>query len=98
MTHRIVPFAMGLAMAPMLLMALHGPLSRGEGFLSALGFVGAHVAIIALLALAALLLPGRARRVLRAVLDHFKSHLPLMLAGVAVAAIALHLFIHNGVA
>lgn len=97
MTRPMLPFVVGIAMAPMVLMALHGPLSRGEGLGPALMFVGAHVAIVVLLALAALLLPGRASGVLRKALRHITSHAPAMGSGLLVAILAIHLRLHGGV-
>ena len=98
---KLVPFLLGAAMGPMVLVALHGPISEGRGAGAALVFVLAHVAVVGVL-LAGVLVTARRWPSLSARLSRLHrpspGHVAAMLGSAVIAAAATHGVFHGGVA
>ena len=94
---RAIPFLAGMAMGAMALWMGHDRLMSGEGSLTAgaLLFLLAHVAAVAALLAVALVYPP----LRRAVRNHRPDlrHVAAMMAGMAIAAGGIHMFLHGGV-
>jgi hypothetical protein len=92
------PMFMGAAMAGAMLWMLHDQLmAQGvASFWLIFGFVAVHGAVVGLVGLLALLIPGLRKRIGR----HRPSlgHLGAMAAGLILTVAAVHLAIHGGVA
>ena len=88
---------MGAVMAAMMLWMLHDPIMSGGITLSlgAIGFVLAHVAVVAGIAALAFFVP-RLRLVLK---NHQPGlrHVAVVMCGMMVSAVGIHLFMHGGV-
>ena len=87
----------GAAMAAMMLWMLHDPIMSGGVTLSmgAIAFVLAHVAVVAIGAALALLLP-RSRRLLTRHRPNL-HHMAAMAAGAVLLATGVHVVLHGGV-
>ena len=95
---RIFPILIGAGMGPIMLWMMHDTLVSGATPLAALAFVGAHVAIAALLVAAVLLGPAispRWRARIARLHRPSAGHLALMLSSAAATAGFVHM-IHGG--
>ena len=90
------PLGLGAIMAVVMLWMMHDAIMSGEGTLSAglVGFVLAHVAVVAGILSLGLFSP----RLRRAVLRHRPSlsHVAGMVAGMGASALGIHLALHGG--
>lgn len=94
------PLVMGALMGPAMLWMLHGQLSQGTAVSAWAGiaFVGAHIAVIAILGLGAVFaarLSPRMRRWLAAVHRPSLGHIGAMLAGMIGSGGLIHLSLHG---
>ncbi len=92
------PLILGALMGLVMLAMLHGQIMSGEfqfGW-AGIAFVLAHVAVLGVLGIVALMVPALRRRLS----GHRPSgrHMATMLAGAIIAIAVVHVFVHGGVA
>lgn len=102
MTKHLFPTLMGGAMGLMMLMMVHNLLTSPDGSAGGMAlviFVGAHVAVVALLLIAGFFATrstGPMQRLLSRLHRPSRAHIGAMLLGMALSGSAAHLFLHGG--
>jgi hypothetical protein len=98
---RMKPLLMGAVMGPMMLAMLHPMIAGndGRGALALLAFVGAHVAVVIVLALVGVFAARFAPRVQAQLARLHRptlAHVTNMMAGAVLAGLMVHLYLHGG--
>lgn len=86
-----LPWIMGAIMGPMMLLMAHGPLVSGTTPMALLAFVGAHIAVFAVIAVLVTRWPALRHRLHRP----SSGHVARMLVAALTSATLVHL-IHGG--